>query len=30
MIKDEAYKLYTAILYFNACIFQEERGKAMH
>lgn len=28
MIEDEAYKLYTAILYFDACIFQEERGKA--
>ena len=28
MIKEEAYKLYTAILYFDACIFQEERGKA--
>lgn len=28
MIEDEAYKLYTAILYFDACIFQEERAKA--
>ncbi len=28
MIQGEAYKLYTAILYFDACIFQEERGKA--
>lgn len=28
MIKAEAYKLYIAILYFDACIFHEERGKA--
>lgn len=28
MIDDEAYKLYTAILYFDACIFQEEKKKA--
>lgn len=28
MIQGEAYKLYTAILYLDACIFQEERGKA--
>lgn len=24
----DAMKLYTAILYFDACVFQEERGKA--
>lgn len=28
MIDDEAYKLYTAILYFDACVFQEERKRA--
>lgn len=28
MMGDEVYKLYTAILYFDACIFQEERKKA--
>jgi hypothetical protein len=28
MIKSDACKLYIAILYFDACIFQEERGKA--
>jgi hypothetical protein len=28
MIKDDACQLYIAILYFDACIFQEERGKA--
>lgn len=29
MIGDEAYKLYTAILYFDACIFQEERRQPL-
>lgn len=28
MIKADACKLYIAILYYDACIFQEERGKA--
>lgn len=28
MIKGDACKLYIAILYFDACIFQEERGKS--